>query len=232
MKNHFVVKLIWKNNMQRLILVWGGLFVLCLIFPKLIGATPLEALRTLYGGAPLGWVIDQAGFFLMFSLLQYCSWLGLSCVFKNESNLLARYQSRGVLFDTLWRLLLPTDLLFVLGLAIGTLAGIHGDITTGVLLELAEISARGLVECVFLSGVQLIFLVRLGQERTAIAMTALAVVMVLLSLSPARLIWLAPAKTHFSAVSCIMGLCFAAAAAVLGKHFYCKEEDIVLWKSE
>lgn len=232
MRKHSVIKIIWKNNIRRLTYVWVGLFALCLAFPKLVGAAPLEALRTLYGGTSLGWLVDQAGFFLMFSLLQYCGWLGVSCVLKNESSLLARYQSRGALFAALWRILLPTDLLFVLGLAIGTLAGVHGNVTTVMILELTEISVRGLVECMFLSGIQLAFLVRLGEERTAMAMTALAVGMVLLSLSPVQSIWLAPAKTHFSAVSFIVGLCFAAGAAVLGKQFYCKEEGIVLWKSE
>ena len=232
MKKHSVMKLIWKNNIRRLILTWIGMFTLCLVFPKLVGAAPLEALRTLYGGTSLGWITDQAGFFLTFSLLQYCGWLGLSCVLKNESYLLPRYQSRGALFAVLWLLLLPTDLLFVLGLAIGTLAGCHGNITTGVILELAEISVRGLVECVFFSGVQLAFLVRLGEERTAVAMTALAVGMVLISLSPVQSVWMAPANTHFPAISFIVGLCFTASAAVLGRQFYCKKEGIVLWKSE
>ena len=226
------MKFIWKNNMRQLALAGVLLFVLCLFFPKLMGATPLEALRTLYGGTPLGRLIVQAGFFLAFSLLQYCGWLGLSCLLKNESNLLPRYQSRGTLFAVLWRFLLPTDLLFVSVLAAGTLAGFRGAILAGALLELTEISVRGFVECVFLSGVQLLFLVRLGEERTAMAMTALAVGMALLSLSPVRLIWLAPSKTQFLAVSLIVGIGFAVGAAVVGKQFYCKEEGIILWKSE
>lgn len=226
------MKLIWKNNTQRLALAGAGMFALCLVFPRLAGAAPLDALRTLYGGTPLGRLILQAGFFLTFSLLQYCGWLGLSCLLKNESCLLPRYQSRETLFAALWRLLLPTDLLFVLVLAAGTLAGLRGNISTAVLLELTGISARGIVECVFLSGIQLAFLVRLGEERTAMAMTACAVGMALISLSPVRLVWLAPAKSPFPVASLAIGICLAFGAAMLGKQFYCKEEGIALWKSE
>ena len=180
----------------------------------------------------MGRLIVQAGFFLTFSLLQYCGWLGLSCMLKNETNLFPRYQSRGKLFAALWRFLLPTDLLFVLVMAVGTLTGLRGIIPAGTLLELVQISVRGFVECVFLSGIQLVFLVRLGEERTAMTMTACAVGMALISLSPVRLVWLAPAKTPFPAASLITGICLAAGAAMLGKQFYCKEEGIALWKSE
>lgn len=223
------MKLIWKNNIRRLTLAGSGLFVLCLIFPRLMGAAPLDALRTLYGGTPLGSLIVQAGFFLTFSLLQYCGWLGLSCLLKNESNLLPRYHNRGTLFSALWRLILPTDMLFTLILAIGTLAGFRGNIR--VLPELAKISIRGFVECVFLSGVQLVFLIKMGEEQTAIAMAALAVGMVLISLTPMRLIWLAPSKTQFLAVSFAVGVSFAAGIVALGKQFYCKKEGAALWKS-
>ena len=226
------MKYIWKSNMRRMLLAGSGLFVLCLIFPELMGFAPLEALRALYGGVPLGRLIVQAGFFLAFSLLQYCGWLGLSCLVKNETNLLPRYQSREKLFAVLWQFLLPTDLLFVLVLAVGTFVWLRGNIPAGTLPELSEISARGFVECIFLSGIQLIFLVRLGEERTAMTMTALAAGMALISLSPVRFVWLAPSKTPFLAVSLIAGICFAAGAAALGRLFYCKEEGIVLWKSE
>ncbi|MCM1024862.1 MAG: hypothetical protein NC432_00360 [Roseburia sp.] len=206
-----------------------GLFLLCLIFPKLAGYAPLDALRALYGGVPLGRLTVQAGFFFTFSLLQYCGWLGLSCLLKNKTNLLPRWQSRGKLFAALWRFLLPTDLLFVLCAAAGTLAGLcggvwsgalaglRGCIPAGTLQELAEISVRGLIECIFLSGLQLFFLVRFGEERTAIAMTATAVGMTLISLSPVRLVWLAPAKTPFPAVSFATGVCLAIGAAGLGE---------------
>lgn len=226
------MKYIWKNSMRRMLLAGIGLLILCLIFPKLIGDTPLNALRALYGGVPMGRLIVQAGFFLMFSLLQYCGWLGLCCLLKNETNLLPRYQSRGKLFTALWRFLLPTDLLFVLVMAVGTLTGLRGSILTGTLLELVEISVRGFVECVFLSGIQLVFLVRLGEERITMTMTACAVGMALISLSPVRFVWLAPAKTPFPAASLIIGICLAAGAAMMGKQFYCKEEGIALWKSE
>ena len=225
------MKYIWKNSMRRMLLAGIGLLILCLIFPELTGDTPLNALRALYGGVPMGRLIVQSGFFLTFSLLQYCGWLGLSCLLKNETNLLPRYQSRRKLFAALWRFLLPTDMLFVLVMAAGTLAGLHGSIPAGTLPELAEISIRGFAECVFLSGIQLVFLVRLGEERTAMTMTACAVGMVLFSLSPVRLVWLAPAKTSFPAASLIISVCLAAGAVMLGRQFYCKEEGIALWKS-
>ncbi|MCM1190598.1 MAG: hypothetical protein NC541_15050 [bacterium] len=315
------MKYIWKNSIRRMLPAGIGLFLLCLIFPKLTGYAPLDALRALYGGVPLGRLTVQAGFFFTFSLLQYCGWLGLSCLLKNETNLLPRWQSRGKLLAALWRFLLPTDLLFVLTATAGTLAGLCGGvlvsasteifggvsavaarlggvwaaaptricgsvstgaarlcsvwaaaptricgsisagaaaglgggtwasapamlrgsipswvsaglygcfppsvlaelrscISAGTLQELAEISVRGLIECIFLSGLQLFFLVRLGEERTAIAMTATAVGMTLISLSPMRLVWLAPAKTPFLAVSFVTGICLAIGAARLGK---------------
>ena len=226
------MKYIWKNSMRRMLPGGGGLLLLCLIFPKLTGDMPLNALRALYGGVPMKRLIMQAGFFLTFSLLQYCGWLGLSCFLKNETNLLPRFQGRGKLFAALWRFLLPVDMLFVLVMAAGTLAGVRGSVPAGTLPELAEISARGLAECVFLSGLQLVFLVRLGEERTTMAMTACAAGMALISLSPARLVWLAPARTPFPAISFLTGVCLAAGAAALGKQFYGKEEGTALWKSE
>lgn len=226
------MKYIWKNTMRRMVLAGTGLLILCLIFPKLMGSTPLNALRALYGGVPMGRLIVQAGFFLVFSLLQYCGWLGLSCLLKNETNLLPRYQSRGKLFVALWRFLLPVDMLFVLVMAVGTLTGLHGNISPDVLSELAEISVRGFIECIFLSGIQLAFLAWLGETRTATTMTALAVGMALISLSPVRFVWLAPAKTPVPIASLIIGICLAVGAAMLGKQLYCKEEEIPLWKSE
>ena len=226
------MKYIWKNSMRRMLPSGAGLLLLCLIFPRLTGDMPLNALRGLYGGVPMKRLVTQAGFFLTFTILQYCGWLGLSCFLRNETNLLPRCQSRGKLFAALWRFLLPVDVLFVLVMAAGTLAGFRGRVPAGTLQELAEISIRGLVECVFLSGLQLVFLVRMGEERTAMAMTACAAGMALLSLSPARLVWLAPARTPFPAASFLIGVFFAAGTVMLGKRLYSKEEGSVLWKSE
>ena len=166
---------------------------------------PYARCTAVYGGVPMGRLIVQAGFFLMFSLLQYCGWQGLSCLLKNETNLLPRYQSRGKLFAALWRFLLPTDLLFVLVMAVGILTGFCGSIPTGI---------------------QLVFLVRLGEERTAMTMTACAVGMALISLSPVRFVWLAPAKTPFPAASLIIGICLAAWAALMGKNFTVKRREL------
>lgn len=189
-----MLSLVVKNVRYKYIYV---LFVVVLIFITLINVEKyvlFDAFRMFFGGYPLWRPISVMSVGIYVALLQYINADVLLLFFRKDSYISIRYKNKMLLFFRFFMYLVVLNVLFVLTSVMAFLLVAFLYQCNIQLLELVEISLRGLLCSFFFSTVQALFFQKWNMEKTFMAMTGLSVLVVMLSRVPLEIITICPHK--------------------------------------
>ena len=191
------MKYVWKNMAWKTGLCAVGFALLFLLMAKILGRDPWTTFRTLWGGEPLGSVVQRGGFLLTCLLSQYPNYDSVVYFLKGNGPLVVRYGGKKRVFLTMWKVLLVGQLGFVLlgfGLSLlaGSAIGLGGNPLTAS-QGLAMLGKTYLFALLLTQG-QVLLLILLRGDRAFLALVAVAYGLSLLSWRAPR-VWLFPVET-------------------------------------
>lgn len=178
------MQLIFKNLKLKYLLLIFVFTILFVALNRLAGLEPVTALRAVFGGYPSKSTLIMTIFILFVFLLQSINLENIKYTIDNEAYLLVRYGSKTAIFKKLLKVILLSNLIFVVLILIASLFSMFisgSDLTYENTFQVIEIILRGYLTCLIISSIQLILLLKYQETVVFSRMIVLAFVLIMIT---------------------------------------------------
>lgn len=187
-----MLSLVVKNVRYKYMYILGCAILVFVTLIKVEKYSLFDAFHVFFGGYPLWRPISVMSVGIYFALLQYINTDVLLLFFRKDSYISIRYKDKTILFLKFLIYLVVLNFLFILTVVMAFLLVAFLYQYNIQLLELVEISLRGLLCSFFFSIIQTLFFQKWNMEKTFMLMTGISVLTAMLSRFPLEIITVCP----------------------------------------